>query len=164
MLSVHRLRIPPQFPFIRGAEEAPGVLEDKGEHARRGPDELWVEILQRAVDGEVVLGDEGVEAVVPGVDVALHEDDFGVRVSGDEVLGEADAGRVGHGAVVAQQPVPVAPGEGVAGAVVLGFEGGGPQGQVGGLVEGRVAVVGGDAAEEFERGLHGDGAGSRHAQ
>ena len=116
------------------------------------------------MDGEVVFRDEAFEALIPSVDVgALDQDDFGVRVGGDELLGEADAGRIGHGAVVSEQAVPVLAREGGAVVVVFGFEGGGPGGEVVEVVEGCVAVVGGFAAEEFEGGLHGDCAGTGHA-
>ena len=64
--------------------------------------------------------DVGVEAPVPGLDLALDEDDFRVGVCGDQVLGEGDGGRVGaHGAVVPEQLVPV--GARVAGAVAEVF-------------------------------------------
>lgn len=99
-----------------------------------------------------------VEAPVPALDVALDQDDLGVRVRPDEVLGESHGGRVrAHGAAVAEQLIPVRPSEGLAVAAEFGVHGFVPHRavpDVGEKLHGGLAGV----AEDGKCGLHRDGA------
>ena len=76
-----------------------------------------------------------VHAVQPLVDVAVVEHDFGLRVGGDELFGEADGRNVLDAVVVAQDAVEFFAAPGLALAVELGAQGLDPEGeaQFGGL-------------------------------
>jgi len=90
----------------------------------------------RAEEPRVQLGDEadhraplrgddvGVEAPISRLDLAPDQDHLRFGVRRDQVLGEGDGGRVGaHGAVAAQQAIPVGAGEAGALAEVFGVHG-----------------------------------------
>lgn len=63
---------------------------------------------------EGVADDDVVEGLVPFVEVAADEDDFGFRVGGDELGREADGGQVADGGAVAEELVPFGAAEGFA--------------------------------------------------
>lgn len=75
--------------------------------------------------------DDGVvEACEPAVYVALHENHFGVRVRGDEFLGEGGSRYIGYGGVVAEELIPFRFGEFWASIEEFGVEGGTPCGTI----------------------------------
>lgn len=95
-----------------------------------------------------------VEAPVPALDVALDQDDLGVRVRPDEVFGESHGGRIrAHGAAVAEQLIPVRPSEGLAMAAEFGVHGFVPHRAVPDVGEKLHGVVAG-VAEDGKGGLH----------
>ena len=101
MLLVNRLGVLLQFLFVAGSIEALFVFEHLCEHARRTSYQLRVEVLQDAMDWEVVFVNKSFEALIPCIDITLYQDDLSVRVGINEVLGKADTGRIGHRAVIA---------------------------------------------------------------
>lgn len=113
---------------------------------------------------EVILRDKPFEALILRIHITFNQDDFSFRVGIDEVFGKADTGGIGHSAVIARQSIPVLSSKNFTVIVVFGLESGRPRREVVEFVECCVAMVGGFAAEKFERGLHGDCARTRHAQ
>ena len=144
--------------FIRGIHAHPVVCPPQVD-VSDGPHEPRVQ----ARDQVTPLGphdfDHGViEALVPLVDVAFHQDHFGFWVRGDEVLGESQGGDVGDGAEFCEELVPLGAGEGRPFAGELCVKGRDPHGAVLHVIVEREGVAAGDP-EEVECGLHGWGVG-----
>lgn len=79
MLSVYLLatRLEPVRPSKVPFEYLP-------EHGQAEPEEVVVEVGEGEEEAIAQCGDDGRHArVVPGVDVAVRQDDLGVRVCGD---------------------------------------------------------------------------------
>lgn len=132
------------------------AVEELGEHRvvhAGGP-------VEAAEPAQLRVGDAPVDRLhgggVPGVDVAVGEDDFRLGVGLDELPGESDAGPVAHGLGVAEELVPVGAGKGLALLVIFGGEGVHPHESVGGVLDGAVHhVVGVDVAELLHGSSHG---------
>ena len=103
-MRVHPARRPATVAPSHGAEKPRVQLGDEADH--RAP-------LRR--------DDVGVEAPVPGLDLTLDQDHLRFGIRRDQILGKGYRGRVGaHGAVAAQQLVPVGAREAWALAQVFG--------------------------------------------
>ena len=118
-------------------------------------DEPWINTGDEVHPRAPKAGHDGAaEALVPGVNVALHEQDFGVWVGSDEVLGESNGWRIGaNGAVRAEELVPLLASEGGAFGEEFGVEGRVPDGAVADVGEEQGRVVAG-VAKDAEGCLH----------
>lgn len=124
MVDVHLLQVRAQFGLGRGAEEA---LEQQLGDVADGAEKVGVQPIQKAMLAVEAVRDDGLlEALVPLVDVAVHEHDFGVRVGGDELGAEGRGRLVADGGAVAEELVPFSDGEGGPRGEVFGQEGGPP--------------------------------------
>ena len=96
------------------------------------------------------------EAIGPGIEIAGLQDDFCIRVRGQEFFEKVDAGLVRHGGVGAEDLVPVlwSGGEGDV-VVVFGGEGAGPEGLVFRAGDEFLVVVAGGEAKALEGCLDG---------
>jgi len=115
MLLVHLLALTGEVATEERLEE---LVEHGVVHAG-GPAEVRHELVLGVADAPV----DGLhDGCVPGVDVAGGQDDLGVRVGLDQLLGESTGGPVAHGLAVSQKLVPFLAAE-LTLALVLGVQG-----------------------------------------
>ena len=164
MFPINHLRIPLHLLLVARAIEPFSVLVDIIDQAHRRSEQLRIQQLQNTSVGVEIEVNDPLEALKPRIEVPFHQDDLGVRVRIDELFGETKGGQLRHGAVVAQQLIPLLSRQRVAVVVVFGFKGGCPEREMVGVGEQSVTVVGGVAAENLKSGLHGDCAGTTYAQ
>ena len=154
MLLVYYPRVISKLLLVSSAEEALSISEDVSEESIGGAKKLRIQDWEYVVDTRVIPVDNLLEAAIPAFDISLYKHDFCFWVCRDKLVGEADGRAVRHGAIFAQQIVPVWARERTPIRMVLGFEGAGPDRTIGDIVKSCVAVVAGRATEGFEGGLH----------
>lgn len=127
MLRVDLFSLVFEIAFEETIEE---FLQHRFVHAR-GPTPA-LQLLQLPILDAPIDGFE--RGCVPGIDIAVCEDDFGFGVCCNEFGGESNGGPIADGLAVPEKLVPVCAGKGGA-VVVFGVEGVAPEETVGRILD-----------------------------